>query len=177
MILGAALSGSVLVMSLWPPLSASQRGMAVIIVSAILAFHFLLAAGLQLYFFRYADNIAVSSNNNETSHGHVRAVDNLSLDRVTELQPLSFIHETEKYSSSNSTDVETTDAKTTKSPVHLPAVSPVLNAEGEKQTVVPESSVITTSYSVSKDSTGHSEISKVNTESLDGVMKKGTASV
>nr|SVE73792.1 EOG090X0CJ3 [Daphnia atkinsoni] len=176
-ILGAALSGSVLVMSLWPPLSASQRGMAVIILSAILAFHFLLAAGLQLYFFRYTDNIVVSGNNNQTSHGHVRAVDSLSLDRVTELQPLSFIYETVKYSPSNSTDVENTDAKTTKSPIHLPAVSPVLNVEGDKKTVVPESSVITTSYSVPKNSTGHSEISKVNTESLDGVAKEGTAGV
>lgn len=169
MILGAALSGSVLVLSLWPPLSATKRGVAVIILSAILAFHFLLAAGLQLYFFRYTDHVVVVSGNNDgTSRGHLRAVDSLAFDKVTELQPLSFIREIEKNSPSGSTNVETTDPKTTRTLVHLSAAPLVTGIEGEKLTLVPERVAVTASYSVSKDAIGHSEIPKIITKSSYG---------
>nr|SVE80941.1 EOG090X0CJ3 [Daphnia magna]SVE81555.1 EOG090X0CJ3 [Daphnia magna] len=168
-ILGAALSGSVLVLSLWPPLSATKRGVAVIILSAILAFHFLLAAGLQLYFFRYTDHVVVVSGNNDgTSRGHLRAVDSLAFDKVTELQPLSFIREIEKNSPSGSTNVETTDPKTTRTLVHLSAAPLVTGIEGEKLTLLPERVAVTASYSVSKDAIGHSEIPKIITKSSYG---------
>lgn len=91
MFLGAALSGSVLVFSLWPPLSASQRGMAVALLSGVLAFHFLLAAGLQLYFFRYANAVVpVTDSSGGLSHGNALAADS-SLDKVTELQSLNLV--------------------------------------------------------------------------------------
>nr|SVE87611.1 EOG090X0CJ3 [Daphnia similis] len=168
-ILGAALSGSVLVLSLWPPLSATKRGMAVIILSVILAFHFLLAAGLQLYFFRYADEVmAVSGNNHGTSHGHLRAVDSFAIDRVTELQPLNFIREIEKNSSSGITNEETTDPKTTGTLVHLSAAPLVTGIDSEKQTLMPERVAVNASYSVTKDGTGHSEIPSNSTNSSDG---------
>nr|CAG4648856.1 EOG090X0CJ3 [Polyphemus pediculus] len=56
---GAALSGSVLVLSLWGPLSVSPKGLAVAVLAAVLFCHFLLAAGLQLYFFRYSNEVII----------------------------------------------------------------------------------------------------------------------
>ncbi|XP_057365263.1 protein YIPF1-like isoform X1 [Daphnia carinata] len=167
-ILGAALSGSVLVLSLWQPLSVTRRGMAVIILSAILAFHFLLAAGLQLYFFRYTDNVVIVSGNNDgISHGHLRAVDSLAFDKVTELQPLNFLRGIEKNSSSESTNAETTDPRSTRTLFHLSAVPLVTGIDGEEQTLIPERVAVTASYSVTKDATGHSEIPNISTKSSD----------
>lgn len=91
MIVGATLSGSVLVFSLWPPLSSSQKGMAVAILGAVLAFHFLLAAGLQLYFFRYANN--VSAVTVRVHPENFLAISSSSVDKVTELQPLNLVQE------------------------------------------------------------------------------------
>nr|CAG4647364.1 EOG090X0CJ3 [Megafenestra aurita]SVE92625.1 EOG090X0CJ3 [Megafenestra aurita] len=90
-IVGATLSGSVLVFSLWPPLSSSQKGMAVAILGAVLAFHFLLAAGLQLYFFRYANN--VSAVTVRVHPENFLAISSSSVDKVTELQPLNLVQE------------------------------------------------------------------------------------
>nr|CAG4640333.1 EOG090X0CJ3 [Daphnia pulex]SVE85104.1 EOG090X0CJ3 [Daphnia pulex] len=134
-IVGAALSGSVLVFSLWPPLSASQRGMAVIILSAVLAFHFLLAAGLQLYFFRYSNDVVIVSNSAGTSHGHLRAVDSSTLDKVTELQPLSLIRAVEDYSPPETTNAETTVAKTTTIGVDFPATAIINNTKTEQEMI------------------------------------------
>nr|SVE75360.1 EOG090X0CJ3 [Daphnia dolichocephala] len=169
-ILGAALSGSVLVLSLWPPLSASQRGMAVIIVSAIVAFHFLLAAGLQLYFFRYtSDVVAVSGYNDGTSHAHLRAVDTSPLDKVTELQPLSLIGEIQKYSPPDSTKVEKSDAGITTILGELPITSLMQSTEGEKQSPVSVSAAITTGQSATeKDFSQHDETSTVIAKLLNG---------
>jgi len=58
-IIGAALSGSVLILSLWDSLSASPRGLVFAVLAAVLFCHFLLAAGLQLYFFRYSDQVVI----------------------------------------------------------------------------------------------------------------------
>nr|CAG4637316.1 EOG090X0CJ3 [Ceriodaphnia reticulata]SVE73166.1 EOG090X0CJ3 [Ceriodaphnia reticulata] len=108
-IVGAALSGSVLVLSLWPPLSTSQRGMAVAILSAILAFHFLLAAGLQLYFFRYANSVAViPQGNGGSSPGHILTRDTSPVDKVTELQPLNLIRDFEENGSTAVSDAKAT---------------------------------------------------------------------
>jgi hypothetical protein len=138
-IVGAALSGSVLVFSLWPPLSASQRGIAVIILSAVLAFHFLLAAGLQLYFFRYSNNVVVVSNNiGGISHGNLRAVDSSTFDKVTELQPLSLIGAFEDYSTSGTSNAEPTIAKTMAMDVKIPATAIINNTNIEQETVKPE---------------------------------------
>nr|CAG4650447.1 EOG090X0CJ3 [Sida crystallina] len=62
-IAAAALSGSVLVLALWAPLSSSRKGLAVAVLSAVLVCHVLLAAGLQLYFFRYESPSAVGPTN------------------------------------------------------------------------------------------------------------------
>lgn len=87
-IVGAALSGTVLVLSLWPPLSASQRGIAVALLGVILALHFLLAAGLQLYFFRYSHNVTTSSGNQGVSPAQRLSIEPLAMDKVTELHGL-----------------------------------------------------------------------------------------
>lgn len=87
---GAALSGSVLVFSLWPPLSSSQKGLAVALLSAIVALHLLLAAGLQLYFFRYgSSSIAVSGSGVDPRQ--LLHVEPTSIDKVTELHPLNLV--------------------------------------------------------------------------------------
>lgn len=99
LIVGAALSGSVLVLALWPPLSSFQRGVAVVMLGIIVALHFLLAAGLQLYFFRYSTDIMAvpvpsGTGNGAASPAHPQAVEAAGhpLGRgVTELQPLNLV--------------------------------------------------------------------------------------
>lgn len=86
--MGAALSGSVLVLSLWPPLSTSQRGIAVALLGVIIALHFLLAAGLQLYFFRYSHNVTINSGNQGVSPAQKLSIEPLAMDKVTELHGL-----------------------------------------------------------------------------------------
>jgi len=50
----AALSGAVLVLALWSPLSRGRgKSVAGLVLSLVLVAHLALAAGLQLYFFRY----------------------------------------------------------------------------------------------------------------------------
>ena len=105
MIVSAALSGSVLVIALWPPLSANQRGIAVIVLSAVLAMHFLLAAGLQLYFFRYS-NTAVTS---AVSSAHPMAINSPSLDKVTELQPLNLVRDIENFTTTHEIESGSTE--------------------------------------------------------------------
>ena len=142
-IVGAALSGSVLVLSLWPPLSANQRGIAVIILSAVLAFHFLLAAGLQLYFFRYANGVTIVSNSGGTSHGHLRAVDS-TVDKVTELQPLSLIRAIEDYSPSDTINAETINVKAILTGDNVPTTE-INNSKTEQETTEPVHVVKSTS--------------------------------
>lgn len=89
---GAALSGSVLVFSLWPPLSSSQKGLAIALLSVIVALHLLLAAGLQLYFFRYGSSPATLSRG-VVDPGHLMHVKLPPVDKVTELQPSNLILE------------------------------------------------------------------------------------
>nr|CAG4635698.1 EOG090X0CJ3 [Artemia franciscana] len=50
-IVAAALSGSVLLLTLWPAVSGSQKRTAIIVIFAVLLFHMALAAGFLLYFF------------------------------------------------------------------------------------------------------------------------------
>ena len=96
MVVGAALSGSVLVFSVWPPLSSVQRGVAVIIVGVILALHFLLAAGLQLYFFRYSKEVVAAGTGHGTfSPGHPVAVEQQLGGGVTPLQSINLVLENE----------------------------------------------------------------------------------
>nr|CAG4641166.1 EOG090X0CJ3 [Eulimnadia texana] len=61
-LVAAALSGSVLLLALWKPLSASKKSIAAILLILILLSHLLLAAGLQLYFFRYSGSKNVQNN-------------------------------------------------------------------------------------------------------------------
>jgi len=56
---GATLSGSVLVLALWGPLSSIPKVLVLSLLAAVLFCHFLLAAGLQLYFFRYAQEVII----------------------------------------------------------------------------------------------------------------------
>nr|CAG4642768.1 EOG090X0CJ3 [Evadne anonyx] len=58
-IVGATLSGSVLVLALWGPLSSIPKGLVLSLLAAVLFCHFLLAAGLQLYFFRYSQEVII----------------------------------------------------------------------------------------------------------------------
>lgn len=86
---GAALSGSVIVLALWKPLHSHQRGIALILVAIVLALHFLLAAGLELYFFRYAK---VAAAHTDVERSATTQLNNLT-DKVTELKPLSLVLE------------------------------------------------------------------------------------
>jgi len=76
-IVGATLSGSVLVLSLWPPLSSIQKGVAAIIIAVLLTLHFLLAVGLQLYFFSYTSQVAAvtGTGNGASSPGDIQAIE------------------------------------------------------------------------------------------------------
>lgn len=77
------------------------------ILSAVLAFHFLLATGLQLYFFRYANSVAiVPEGSGGSSPGHILTRDTSPVDKVTELQPLNLIRDFEGNAS-----IAITDAK------------------------------------------------------------------
>nr|SVE74417.1 EOG090X0CJ3 [Daphnia barbata] len=175
-IIGAALSGSVLVLSLWPPLSASQRGVAVIIVSAIVGFHFLLAAGLQLYFFRYTNEvIAISDNSDGTSHGRLKAADFSPLDKVTELQSLSLMGEIQNYSLSDSTNAKKADAGIATILGELPTTSVMRSTEDESRPPVPVTAAITTGQFSKKDSSQHGETSTVIAKLVNG--KEGSTSV
>nr|CAG4648208.1 EOG090X0CJ3 [Moina brachiata]SVE93235.1 EOG090X0CJ3 [Moina brachiata] len=91
-IVGAALSGSVIVLSLWKPLSTHQRGIAVALLAILVALHFLLAAGLQLYFFRYAKDAAIHSDVERSATTQLIEPSNPA-DKVTELKPLSLVLE------------------------------------------------------------------------------------
>ncbi|KAG8237074.1 hypothetical protein J437_LFUL005181, partial [Ladona fulva] len=50
-VVGAVLSGSVLLMTIWPAVASNQRQVSCAIVLSMLALHLLLAAGFMLYFF------------------------------------------------------------------------------------------------------------------------------
>jgi len=58
-IVGATLSGSVLVLALWGPLGSIPKGLVLSLLAGVLFCHFLLAAGLQLYFFRYSEEVII----------------------------------------------------------------------------------------------------------------------
>ena len=164
-IVGAALSGSVLVLSLWPPLSASQRGIAVAILSAVVALHFLLAAGLQLYFFRYANSVAVVPEGS-SSPGHILTRDISPVDKVTELQPLNLIRDFEEHVSTDVTN-NATDKLAVLS-------TPSLNLKSGKEDITSKVVVISTKDPASKKESTLGVLSKTNTESLISPMEKGT---
>ena len=166
MIVGAALSGSVLVLSLWPPLSASQRGIAVAILSAVVALHFLLAAGLQLYFFRYANSVAVVPEGSSSSPGHILTRDISPVDKVTELQPLNLIRDFEEHVSTDVTN-NATDKLAVLS-------TPSLNLKSGKEDITSKVVVISTKDPASKKESTLGVLSKTNTESLISPMEKGT---
>lgn len=58
-IVGATLSGSVLVLALWGPLNSIPKGLVLSLLAGVIFCHFLLAAGLQLYFFRYSQEVII----------------------------------------------------------------------------------------------------------------------
>jgi hypothetical protein len=71
---GAALSGSVLLMTAWPAVAVGKR---CIILAAILGLHLLLAAGFMLYFFHVppmTDIHAPLLNNNSLSGNTMKQV-------------------------------------------------------------------------------------------------------
>lgn len=105
---GATLSGSVIVLALWKPLSSHQRGIAVALLAIVLALHFLLAAGLQLYFFRYTSHPAVHS---DAERSVTTQLNNLT-EKVTELKPLSLVLD-EKLLTNLSTEAHPTSANLT----------------------------------------------------------------
>nr|CAG4642004.1 EOG090X0CJ3 [Eurycercus lamellatus] len=111
-IVGAALSGSVLVLSLWKPLSSNQKGLAVILLAVVVTLHFLMAAGLQLYFFRYSNDVtvvAVSSSSGGSSSDSLRSADHKidHLTGVTPLLPLSLVLEDKPALQNSSTLTQT----------------------------------------------------------------------
>ena len=108
MIVAAALSGSVVVLALWGPLSSGgPKGLAVAVLAAVLFCHLLLAAGLQLYFFRYDSSTAVT-----VSSGGLDA--HPALNASQSLAPLSQVRDAESQrpiTESNLTDRRTSTAE------------------------------------------------------------------
>nr|CAG4638707.1 EOG090X0CJ3 [Cyclestheria hislopi] len=89
----AALSGSVLLIALWQPISTTKKGVAVLIITGILVCHLLLAAGLQLYFFRYDSGIknnrsVIIVNHQEANNSKPLQSLSLKLEGGTELTHL-----------------------------------------------------------------------------------------
>lgn len=63
-IVGTALSGGVIVLTLWPVFKENKGGVVLIVV--IVALHLLLATGFMLYFFHVPGDAAAASPSNET---------------------------------------------------------------------------------------------------------------
>nr|CAG4646539.1 EOG090X0CJ3 [Macrothrix elegans] len=121
-LVGATLSGSVLVLSLWPPLSSNQRGIAVAVLAVLLSLHFLLAAGLQLYFFRYSrDSLPNATISGAITGGDPVHIEATSIDKVTELKPLNLVWNPDNFTTADGKP----EVKTSNIAVSLP-VTPVL---------------------------------------------------
>nr|CAG4643471.1 EOG090X0CJ3 [Ilyocryptus agilis] len=119
-IVGATVSGLVLVFSLWSPLSASRKGVAVVILVVVVGLHFLMAAGLQLYFFRYSSMQAVRVTG-DSDDGMASSAQNLSMkhkgnpvDGVTELKPLSLVLDVEQQSNDSLNETFASVSNTTR---------------------------------------------------------------
>ena len=133
-IIGATLSGSVLVLSLWPPLSASQRGIAVAVIGVIIALHFLLAAGLQLYFFNYSHNITAGIGNQGVSPAHKVSIEPHPMDKVTELHGMNLVLEEVPSGISALESTNTQKSLTNESPLQSETISTTIAKEEAKET-------------------------------------------
>jgi len=73
---GAATSGSVLLLTMWPAFKEDTKKISLIVMALILALHFLLAVGFVMYFFRFAPDKSSTTIANEVRFVSPAAVTN-----------------------------------------------------------------------------------------------------
>lgn len=168
----AALSGAVLVLALWSPLSRGRgKSVAGLVLSLVLVAHLALAAGLQLYFFRYDHQLAANGSGTPATtvlpvvQGHAHATDHAPLAALSQVLEPQLVASTKLVDAEkpalNSTSTLTSTPSPTPSTnatvkVEIPPQTPGTSAQAARQTSGTQAAAATTRAHSVKLGTGES---------------------